>query len=91
MELSQLMSWIGFVTGMLIGTPQIVKTIKTKSARDLSAATFCLILITCICFFVRAIAIKEIALIFYYSFVICSCLLQLFLIWKFKKRNTEAA
>lgn len=88
MELSQVLSWIGFINGMLIGVPQVVKTIKTKSARDLSATTFYLILITCISFLVRAVSIQEITFIFYYSFVICTCLLQLFLIWKFKLRNT---
>ena len=87
MELSQLMDWIGFVTGLLISVPQLVKTVKTQSARDLSAVTFVLILITCVCFFVRAVAIKELTLIFYYAFVICSCLLQLFLIWKYKDGN----
>ena len=87
MELSQVLSWIGFISGMSIGIPQVVKTIKTKSAGDLSATTFFLILMTCFCFLVRAIAINESALIFYYTLVIFSCLLQLCLIWKFKDRN----
>lgn len=91
MELSQIMSWIGFVTGMLIGLPQLVKTMKTRSAGDLSAATFFLILITCSCLLVRAIAIREIAFICYYSFLIVTNMLQLFLIWKYKSRNMEAA
>ena len=45
MELSQVLSWIGFISGLLIGVPQVVKTIKTRSAGDLSATTFC-----CVCF-----------------------------------------
>ena len=84
MELSQVLSWIGFVTGMSIGVPQLVKTIKTKSARDLSATTFCLILITCSCMLVRAIVIREIAFICYYFFLILSNLLQLYLIWRYR-------
>lgn len=84
MELTQLMSWIGSLTGMLIGIPQIAKTIKMKSARDVSAITFLLILITCSCLLVRAIAIKEAAFICYYSFIILSASFQLFLIWKYK-------
>ena len=84
MELTQLMSWIGFLTGVLIGVPQIVKTIKLKSARDVSSMTYLLILITCICLLVRAIAIKEPAFICYYSFIIFSASFQLILIWKYK-------
>ncbi len=91
MELSQTMSWIGFVTGMLIGFPQLVKTMKTKSAGDLSAATFFLILVTCSCMLVRAVAIREMAFICYYCLLIVTNTLQLFLIWKYKSRNIEAA
>ena len=84
MGLSQVLSWIGFVTGMSIGVPQLVKTIKTRSARDLSATTFCLILVTCSCMLVRAIVIREIAFICYYCFLILSNLLQLYLIWRYR-------
>ena len=84
MELTVAMSWIGFVTGILIGIPQIVKTIRRKSARDVSSITFLLLLITCSCLLVRAIAIKEAAFICYYSFIILSASFQLFLIWKYR-------
>jgi len=84
MPVSQVLSWIGFVTGMSIGVPQLVKTIKTRSARDLSATTFCLILITCSCMLVRAIVIRETALVCYYSFLILANLLQLTLIWRYR-------
>ena len=84
MELTVAMSWIGFVTGILIGIPQIVKTIRMKSARDVSSTTFLLLLITCSCLLVRAIAIKEVAFICYYSFIILSASFQLFLIWKYR-------
>jgi len=87
MELSQVLSWIGSATGMLIGIPQLVKTVRTKKAGDLSATTFVLILITCSCLLVRAIAIKELAFIFYYTFLILINSLQLFLIWKYKDQN----
>ena len=84
MELTVAMSWIGFITGILIGIPQIVKTIRMKSARDVSSTTFLLLLITCSCLLVRAIAIKEAAFICYYSFIILSASFQLFLIWKYR-------
>ena len=85
MELSQILSWVGTTTGMLIGIPQLVKTIKTKKAGDLSATTFILILVTCACLLVRAIAIREMAFIFYYTFLILINSLQLFLIWKYRE------
>ena len=90
MELSQILSWIGFIVGMLIGIPQLVKTVKTKSAGDLSAMTFVLVLITCSCMLARAIAIKEMAFVCYYIFLICANSLQLFLIWKYKDRKITA-
>ncbi len=90
MELSQVLSWIGFVTGMSIGVPQLVKTLKTKSVSDLSATTFVLILITCSCLLVRAIAIKEMAFACYDSFLVVVNSLQLFLIWKYKDRKITA-
>ena len=90
MELSQALSWIGTATGMLVGLPQLVKTIRTKKVGDLSATTFTLILVTCFCLLARAIAIKEPAFIFYYSLLILVNSLQLFLIWKYKDRNITA-
>ena len=87
MELSQVLSWIGTATGMFIGIPQLVKTVRTKKTGDLSGTTFILILITCSCLLVRAIAIKEPAFIFYYTFLILINSLQLFLIWRYKDRN----
>jgi len=87
MELSQIMSWIGFVVGMFIGVPQLVKTVRTKKAGDLSPTTFVLILITCSCLLVRAITIKELAFVCYYVFLIFINSLQLFLIWKYRDRK----
>ena len=84
MDPSQILSWVGTMTGMLIGIPQLFKTIKTKKAGDLSATTFILILVTCSCLLVRAITIREMAFIFYYTFLILINSLQPFLIWKFK-------
>jgi uncharacterized protein with PQ loop repeat len=64
MEMSQILSWIGTATGMLIGIPQLVKTIRTRKTGDLSATTFILILMTCACLLVRAIAIKRSSIYF---------------------------
>ncbi|MFC1823659.1 PQ-loop domain-containing transporter [Thermodesulfobacteriota bacterium] len=86
MEFTQIMSWLGFISGLLIGIPQLIKTIRTKSAKDVSALTFLLIIVTCICLLVRAVAIWELAFISYYVFLILSSSLQLFLIWKYRYR-----
>jgi uncharacterized protein with PQ loop repeat len=90
MELSQILSWVGTTTGMLIGLPQLVKTVKTRKAGDLSATTFILILVTCACMLVRAIAIRELAFMLYYTFLLIVNALQLFLIWKYKEQSRTA-
>jgi uncharacterized protein with PQ loop repeat len=84
MDLSQILSWVGTTTGIFIGIPQLLKTVRTKKAGDLSATTFILILVTCSCLLVRAITIREVAFIFYYTFLIVINSLQLLLIWKYK-------
>jgi len=86
MEVSQILGWLGTVFGTFIGIPQLVKTIRTKKTGDLSAATFILIVLTCCCLLARAIAIREAAFIFYYTFLISINSLQIFLIWKYKER-----
>ena len=84
MEFTQALSWIGFVLGMFIAIPQIVKTIQMKSARDISAITFVVILATSTCMLIRAIAIKELAFICYYTYLLCANMFQLFLIRKYR-------
>ena len=90
MELSQIFGWLGTAIGMCVGIPQLVKTIRTKKTGDLSATTFILIVMTCSCLLIRVIVIKEAALIFYYIFLIFINSLQIFLIWKYRDRNTTA-
>lgn len=85
MDFSQTLSWIGFVTGMLIGIPQIVKTIRARSARDVSTTTFILIVLTSGCLLARSLPINEAAFVCYYSFIIVSASVQLGLMWKFRK------
>jgi uncharacterized protein with PQ loop repeat len=86
MEVSQILGWLGTVFGTFIGIPQLVKTIRTKKTGDLSTATFILIVLTCCCLLARAIAIREAAFIFYYTFLIFINSTQIFLIWKYKER-----
>ena len=48
-------------------------------------------MITCSCMLVRAIVIREIAFICYYSFLILSNLLQLYLIWRYRDGRDSKA
>ena len=91
MEMSVLMGWIGLAVGILIGIPQLVKTIRLQSARDLSSLTYILLLVTCICFLVKSLAIAETVFICYYSFCTVLTLFQLFLIWKFRNPFTKVS
>ncbi len=87
MDLSQTIGWIGFSSGLFIGIPQILRTIKLKSTNDLSVMTFLLIQITSTCFLIRAFAIKELVFIAFYIFIFLSNIIQLFLIWKYRNIN----
>lgn len=86
MDITQVVSLIGFTTGLFISIPQIIKTLKTRNVKGVSALTFVLIEITALCFLVRAITIQEAALIAYYSTILVVSGIQLFLIFKFRQR-----
>ena len=87
MHFTQILSWIGFVLGMFIAIPQIIKTMQMKSARDISAITFVVILATSTCMLIRAIAIKELAFICYCIYILCANVFQLFLIRKYRTQD----
>ena len=86
MHFTQIISWIGFTTGLCISIPQIVKTIRTRDVKGVSAFTFVLITITATCFFVRSLVIQEYALIAYYLIIMIASVIQLMLIVRFRKR-----
>lgn len=86
MEITKLISWIGFACGMLISVPQIIKTLKTKNTEGVSALTFMLIEITALCFLIRVLSIGEYALVAYYIFIMLAGGIQLTLILKYRKR-----
>ncbi|HIE05610.1 MAG TPA: hypothetical protein EYP58_02305, partial [bacterium (Candidatus Stahlbacteria)] len=64
MDITNILPVIGTIAGMFIGIPQIMKTIKLKSVKDVSATTFLLIVVTATCFLIRMIVLKEYVLIF---------------------------
>jgi len=89
MEISQILSWIGTVTGTFTSIPQLVKTLRTKKVEGISATTFLLIVVTCACQLVRAININEASYVFYYSMLVVINSAQLFLIWKYNHNNQK--
>jgi uncharacterized protein with PQ loop repeat len=86
MQLTQIISWIGFTTGLCISIPQIVKTLRTKNVQGVSTFTFVLITVTATCFFIRSAVIREYALIAYYLMVMIASVFQLVLIFRYRKR-----
>jgi uncharacterized protein with PQ loop repeat len=85
MDISQIISWIGFGAGLFISIPQILRTIKLKRAHDLSIMTFFLIQISSVCFFIRAVAIKELVFTAFYTFIFLTSTIQIILIWKYRQ------
>ena len=86
MEITKLVSWIGFATGLCISIPQIIKTLRTRDVQGVSALTFVLIEITGVCFLIRSLVIREFALIAYYLMIVLASAVQLFLIARYRSR-----
>jgi uncharacterized protein with PQ loop repeat len=84
MDITRLISWIGFATGLCISIPQIIKTLRTKNVEGVSALTFVLIEVTALCFLIRSFMIHESALIAYYIMIALASGIQLFLIIKYR-------
>jgi len=87
MEITTVLSWIGTCTGLVIGVPQIIKSIRTRKTDDVSVLTFLLIAITALCFLGRSVRIREPAFTVYYFFVLVSSSFQLLLIFRFRKKS----
>jgi len=57
--ISVIIGTIGLIISLFIAPAQIMKTLKTKSVEGISVATYYLLLVTCSCYLIRAIAIRE--------------------------------
>lgn len=90
MQITEILSWIGTATGIVVSVPQIIKSYRTKDVEDVSALTYILLLITGVCYFFRSIFIHEIPFVFYYSFVILTSLVQLALIYKYRPKKVKS-
>ena len=83
-ELSKLIGWFGFSFGMFISVPQVIKSIRTKSTHGVSKLTYILLLLACICYTIRAIAIKETIFIMSNAFQIIVAGTMLYLMKKYR-------
>ncbi len=61
--ITELIGWIGVVTGIIVSFPQLIKSYKTKSTEGVSKGTYQLLFLTMLCYLIRAIAIKEVIFI----------------------------
>lgn len=78
--MSIIIGWIGVLFGLFISVPQIIKSIKEKSTKGVSVATYILLFLAVSCYLVRAIAIQEAIFIVSNSFnlVVTTTMLTLF-------------
>jgi uncharacterized protein with PQ loop repeat len=84
-NLSKCIGWIGISLGIFISVPQVIKSIRTKSTQGVSKLTYILLLLACVCYTVRAMAIKEIIFIVSNAFQIIVAGTMLYLMRKYKK------
>ena len=56
---SEMIGWAGMVLSIVTSVPQFVKSVKERSTKGLSLATYQVMFAAMACYLVRAIAIKE--------------------------------
>lgn len=83
--ISKFIGWIGFSLGMFISVPQVMKSIRMHSTQGVSKLTYILLFFACICYAVRAMAIKEMIFIVSNTFQIIVAGTMLYLMRKYKK------
>jgi len=57
--ITTIIGFIGLGFGLLVAPPQIIKILKTKNATNISKHTYIFLCITIICYFIHALAIKD--------------------------------
>lgn len=83
--ISKLIGWLGFSLGMFISIPQVIKSIRTRSTQGVSKLTYILLLLACVCYIVRAMAIKETIFIVSNAFQIIVAGTMLYLMRKYRR------
>jgi len=84
MDITVIIGSIGLVCGLLVAPPQIYKILKTKCAKGVSKTTYWLLLVTMVCYFIRAITIKELIFILSNGIGIFTNIYILILIYKYE-------
>ncbi len=59
MHWSELIGWAGVTAGICVSLPQIIRIYRTRSSKDVAIWTYRLLVFVCLCYLVRAIAIRE--------------------------------
>ena len=59
MDITLIIGSIGLILSLLVAPPQIIKTLRTKQVNGISKTTYIILCLVLICFFIRAVAIKE--------------------------------
>lgn len=57
--ISEIIGWLGVMIGIVVSVPQLIKSWRNKSTDGLSIGTYQLLFLAVLCYFIRAIAIKE--------------------------------
>jgi uncharacterized protein with PQ loop repeat len=61
--ITEIIGWIGVITGIIVSFPQLIKSYKEKSTQGVSKNTYQLLFLTMLCYLIRAIAIREVIFI----------------------------
>lgn len=64
--------------------PQVIQIYKTKSARDISINMLALLILGVSMWLVYGIFVKDVAIIYTNSMVLCMSLIMLYFKWRFK-------
>ncbi len=85
--LTEIIGWIGVVTGIIVSLPQLIKSCREKSTQGVSKRTYQLLFLTMVCYLIRAIAIKE--MIFIVSNAV-NLIITAMVLYLFKKYPSKA-
>ncbi|KKN15945.1 hypothetical protein LCGC14_0980780 [marine sediment metagenome] len=77
MNLTQVIGWVGVVAGASISLPQVIKSYRSKSTAGVSRRTYQLLLLTIICYLIRAVEIGAPVFIVGNSLSLVMCIVML--------------
>ncbi|GIW55006.1 MAG: hypothetical protein KatS3mg082_1410 [Nitrospiraceae bacterium] len=86
-DMTTFLTKVGLVLGLLVYIPQLVLTLRSQSADDVSEITYWTTAALGACFLPRMIVLGEITMSVYYGLVVAFSLTQVFLIRLYRKRG----